>query len=235
MILEINNNNEIIIKKIDDYIEQSIKIFAPIDANIKNAFLKTQQELEIEWSKYLNNNNKDANKLLEANKILIKKVNDQKETLDNLIFKGNVLIYEKLPKIDLMATSLINKKFCSLILSENQMNELMKICRFDSNYYKWKMTYRATRDGNFFNKRLSNDLVIIKSSNGNVYGSFYKGEIYHEFIFSFINEKNIPEKKDLQKANDTLYFSYHKILDDCKEYNNALLSRIDEVEIFSKV
>lgn len=126
-----------------------------------------------------------------------------------------------------MATSLINKKFFSLILSENQMNELMKICRFDSNY-KWTMTYRATRDGNFFSKQLSNDLVIIKSSNGNVFGSFYNDKIYNEFIFSFINEKNIPEKKDLKKANDT----YHKILDDCKEYNNALLFRIDEVEIF---
>jgi len=92
----------------------------------------------------------------------------------------------------------------SAILLSRQMAELMSLCKFWLNQ-KWKLIYRATRDGfgsNDFHSKCDsyqNSLVIIKSTNGNVFGGYteqnwsgasqWKSDP-NAFLFSFINHHN---------------------------------------------
>jgi len=84
------------------------------------------------------------------------------------------------------------------------MTELMRLCQFSLNQ-KWKLIYRATRDGfraaDFHSKcdNYQNSLVIIKSTNGNVFGGFteqnWSGDRQwksdpNAVLFSFINQHN---------------------------------------------
>ena len=254
MIEEINNNSEIIIKKIDDYIEKSISLFVPIDENHKSAFLKTQQELEsfqAEWSKYLKNNNKDVNTLLEANKKafrLIKQAREQKKMLDNLIFEANLMVYEKVPN-RMLSNSLIYKKFYSFILLENQMNDLIRLCdKFSS--HRWILTHRSSKDDIFGSIDKTKDfLVIIKTSDGKIFGGKY-GKFYQAaqpsitnqyptnvetfilyFLYSYQN--NEPVKEQTYK-NNIEKLSLCTILDDCQKFSNNLLFNLQYVEIFTK-
>jgi hypothetical protein len=83
------------------------------------------------------------------------------------------------------------------------MTELMSLCQF-SLHQKWKLIYRATRDGfgaAVFHSKCDgyqNSLVIIKSTNGNVFGGYteqnwsglgFKADP-NAFLFSFINQHN---------------------------------------------
>jgi len=255
MIEEINNNNEIIIKKIDDYVEKSINLFVPIDENHKSAFLKTQQELEcfqVEWSKYLNNPNKDVNTLLEANKKafrLIKQAREQKKILDNLVFKENVMVYEKVPN-RMLSNSLIYKKFYSFILLENQMNDLIRLCdEFSS--HRWILTHRSSKDDIFGSIDKTKDfLVIIKTSDGKIFGGSY-GKFYQAaqplitnqyranietfklyFLYSYQNNEPVKEQT---YGNNIEKLSLCTILDDCQKFSNNLLFNLQYVEIFTKI
>jgi hypothetical protein len=109
----------------------------------------------------------------------------------------------------------VRQKFIyeSAILSSGQMTELMSLCQFSLNQ-KWKLIYRATRDGfgaaDFHSKcdNYQNSLVIYKSTNGNVFGGYTEQNWSHSedfkndpnaFLFSFINQHNT--KKVLKCTN----------------------------------
>ena len=80
----------------------------------------------------------------------------------------------------------------------------MALCEYPESQ-KWKLIYRATRDGfgakDFHSKcdSYQNSLVIIKSTNGNVFGGYtqqsWSGIMKYKadpsaFLFSFINQHN---------------------------------------------
>jgi len=140
--------------------------------------------------------------------------------LDKFIFNGGEMKFEKNEnKIEKSVLGLLVKQqfICeSAILSIGQMTELMSLCEFSLNQ-KWKLIYRATRDGfgtaDFHSKcdSYQNSLVIIKSTNGNVFGGYteqnwsphqhYKTDP-NAFLFSFINQHNT---KIVMKCTDPSY------------------------------
>ena len=125
--------------------------------------------------------------------------------LDEFIFNGGKIEFEKnenkLEKSVLGRLVIQNE---SIILSSEQMTELLNLCQFSPSQ-KWKLIYRATRDGfgatDFHSKcdSYQNSFVIIKSTNGNVFGGYtqqswsginqYKADP-NAFLFSFINQHN---------------------------------------------
>lgn len=104
-------------------------------------------------------------------------------------------------------------KFDSHIIGHDLDDKLNDLCEFPS-IQKWKLQYRATRDGcgaeDFHNKcdGIRNTLTVIKATSGNVFGAFtttswISGEYYNisnynqdsdAFIFSLINNKDKPFK-----------------------------------------
>jgi len=99
----------------------------------------------------------------------------------------------------------------SVILSDrNQIKDLMLLCEFPADQI-WSLIYRASQDGfegaNFHFKcnNKPNTLIIIKSTNGNVFGGYtekswisMENEFFiadpNSFIFSLINKENRPLK-----------------------------------------
>ena len=85
------------------------------------------------------------------------------------------------------------------------MKELMKMCKFPLSQ-EWNLVFRATRDGfaaaDFHSKcdDVNNNLTIIKSTNGNVFGGYteqnWSGKCYkndpNAFIYSLINKEKKP-------------------------------------------
>ena len=86
--------------------------------------------------------------------------------------------------------------------------ELNNLCDFDINQ-KWRLVYQASRDGfdaDVFHSlcdQRKNNLTIIKSTNGNIFGGFSEMEWnstnreYYDpnaFVFSLVNKENKPFK-----------------------------------------
>ena len=146
---------------------------------------------------------------------LIQKADQKIEKLKDLIFDGQIINFEKnTNKIDksiLGVTSLNNKILDSLIITDQiKLNQFSNICEF-SLKQKWTLIYRASRDGfkadNFHSKcdDKPKTLVIIKSTNGNVFGGYTEQSWSSPsndvdildtkaFIFSLINQDNRPLK-----------------------------------------
>ena len=148
--------------------------------------------------------------------------------LDCLIFRGNLLKFtknsNKLEKNMLGVLEIESlRDFESVILSSRQQQiQLMKVCEFSLNQ-KWKLIYRATRDGfkaaDFHSKcdHISNTLVIIKSTSGNVFGGYTQQNWLqtnivnssktdpNAFIFSFINKDNRPLLMKCQDPATAIY------------------------------
>ena len=117
--------------------------------------------------------------------------------LVNLFINNIIFIFKKLPA-----------KLDSNILDESLQRKLVQLCEF-SQCQKWKLLYRASRDGfsgkDFHSKcdRKKNTLTVIKSESGNVFGG-YTDKCWHSkgglvsdpnaFIFSLINKENKPFK-----------------------------------------
>lgn len=96
----------------------------------------------------------------------------------------------------------------SSILRSSQLKELTNLCSFPEST-SWSLIYRASRDGftarDFHSKcdNIPKTLVIIKASNGNVFGGYteaswsdnglYKADS-NSFLFSLINKNNKPIK-----------------------------------------
>jgi BTB/POZ domain-containing protein KCTD9 len=102
----------------------------------------------------------------------------------------------------------------SSILSDlKEINELMTLCEFPVDQ-KWRLIYKGSKDGfkasDFHSKcdNKPNTLVVIKSSNGNVFGGYTEQSwsntdtVYERidkpdpnaFVFSLINKDNRPLK-----------------------------------------
>jgi hypothetical protein len=97
------------------------------------------------------------------------------------MINGGEMKFEKNEnKLDKLALGLLAKHSFNVqsdILLSRQMAELMSLCKFWLNQ-KWKLIYRATRDGfgatDFHSKcdRYQNSLMIIKSTKGYVFGGY---------------------------------------------------------------
>jgi len=136
------------------------------------------------------------------------KAKEELVNLDQFIFNGGEMKFERNEnKLDrLVLGSLAKHPVINqlAILTNEQMTELMSLCKFSLNQ-NWKLIYRATRDGfgatDFHSKcdSYQNSLVIIKSTNGNVFGGYTEQNWSHSvdykndpnaFLLSFINQHN---------------------------------------------
>ena len=107
----------------------------------------------------------------------------------------------------------------STILDNQNKLAIKELCGLPS-IKKWKLQYRATRDGfsaqNFHNKcdGIANTLTVIKSSNENIFGGFTEKawdsschyvEDPKAFIFSLVNKENKPFKIMCKNGVDAIY------------------------------
>jgi len=107
-----------------------------------------------------------------------------------------------------------NLNYSSNILDGDSKERLSELCQF-CNGEKWRLLYRATRDGfgakDFHQKcdHFENTLIVIKSTSGYIFGGFtsmawnlpvnyYPGMHYvsdpSSYIFSLVNKNNKPFK-----------------------------------------
>jgi len=226
---QLNEHNKKIITEIEDYERECIKSYQVKEkANIE--FIKTKQELEefnLKWNEYLKQTviyDEDVSVAIAKSNELCIKSEKELAKLEELIFNGCEIKFEKNEnKLDrsvlgsLAKHPVINQL---AILTNEQMTELMSLCQFSLNQ-NWKLTYRATRDGfgatDFHSKcdSYQNSLVIIKSTNQNVFGGYTEQNWYgipkkakidqNAFLFSFINKHNT---KVFMKCKDPLNAIY---------------------------
>ena len=91
------------------------------------------------------------------------------------------MAYDRQPNKDLMLNNCLRirhtKLFYSLIMSENQINQLMKSREFSFLNKIWNLTFRLTSENidtiGSRNLAHSNFLFIIKSSDGIICGGYY--------------------------------------------------------------
>ena len=207
-IQQINELNEKLIFEINQYESDCIKAFEE-KQHERETFDNLVEELKQfnnEWSKYLKQFKISDNAVIEANETAIRLnqlAEEEKIKLDDFIFNRNHLKFEQ-NKSKLLSTVL--GTLDTSILSNQQMKDLMSLCRFPPDQ-RWKLLYRATTDGfgatDFHSKcdGYKNTLTIIKSIDGNVFGGFteedwdgngvFKNDP-NAFIFSYINKDNQP-------------------------------------------
>ena len=171
---------------------------------------KKLKSFHSECTEYLKQAQINDQEILNAKKhaaILNEKAELGEFYLNNFIFNGctprftfnrNKLERNLLGSLDLEGIK-------SNILSPQLMMQLIRLCEFPLEK-KWKLLYRASEHsfgvGQFHARcdRKPNTLVIIKSTNGNVFGGYteqdwsgnsYKNDL-NAFIFSFANKENRP-------------------------------------------
>jgi hypothetical protein len=115
---------------------------------------------------------------------LTKKADLELKNMKDSIFKGKFLKFEKNKyKLCKSAVGSLScfKNLDSLIVLDKQ-KQLMSLCEF-TQCQKWNLIYRATQDGfeadNFHSKcdDKPNTLIIVKSVNGNIFGTYMHGPI----------------------------------------------------------
>jgi len=109
--------------------------------------------------------------------------------------------------------------FDSTILDNQNKLAIKELCGLPS-IKKWKLQYKATRDGftaqNFHTKcdTAANTLTIIKSEHGNIFGGFTEkarnsSDRYYAdpeaFIFSLVNKENKPFKVMCTNGFDAIH------------------------------
>jgi hypothetical protein len=142
---------------------------------------------------------------------LVKKAELEIENMKNIIFDGSVLKFERNnEKINetILGRLKTNKMIDSLILSNrNLQKQLFSLCEFPIDQ-TWNLIYRASQNGfeasSFHSKcdNKPNTLIIIKSTNGNIFGGYTEQTWNHfgykadpnSFIFSLTNKLNEPIK-----------------------------------------
>jgi len=218
--LQIGDSTSQLIEELDEYEKELIQ-FNKSNLRTLAGFNHTVDDLEsflTTNTKYLERfdiNYEEVAKKNEQAADLIQKADQKIEKLKDLIFDGQIINFEKnTNKIDksiLGVTSLNNKILDSLIITDQiKLNQFSNICEF-SLKQKWTLIYRASRDGfkadNFHSKcdDKPKTLVIIKSTNGNVFGGYTEQSWSSPsndvdildtkaFIFSLINQDNRPLK-----------------------------------------
>ena len=228
VILKVNDITTKLIEEIDEYEKELIE-FNKTNSKSLDTFNAIVKELE----SFHTLNNENLNKNVIDDK-LVKKSNEEAtnmakkaeleiENLKNIIFDGNILKFERnTEKINdaILGKLNKNKMIDSLIISNHsEQKQLLSLCEFSSNQ-KWNLIYRASQDGfeafSFHTKcdNKLNTLIIIKSTNGNVFGGYteqtwnqsWSGNVTfkadpNSFIFSLINKKNKPIKMKWSKNN----------------------------------
>jgi hypothetical protein len=220
-IQQINDYNDEFIREIKQFEENTIQTYRSNEMNIEkaNKIIKELDEFDLKWTQYLKQTKINDDEIIRATNEANNLNNGAKQEqsyLNNFIFKNGALKFikgsVKLEKSILGAFELKG------ILSKQQMEQLMKLCGFSSDL-KWKLIYKATRDGfgsNDFHSKCdnqSNTFVIIKSTNGNVFGGFteqnWVGQAFRSdpnaFIFSFINK---DDKSIIMKSLGTSHAIY---------------------------
>lgn len=172
------------------------------------------QTFHDEWEEYLQRFKINDKEVLSATKSaskLIQIIDEEKLKLDILLFNGNLLKFQRnnIKSTPNHLGEFVSSKILmnSTILTNKQSKELMSLCGFSINQ-RWRLLYRSSENGfsaDSFHSKVDgehNTLIIIKSSNMNIFGGFTKQDWSHvdegyktdpdAFIFSLINEDNNP-------------------------------------------
>jgi len=223
VILQVNDISTKLIEKIDEY-EKDIVKFNKLNSNsfdVFNAIVKELESFHAINTEYLKQNELNDTLLVKLNEDainLINKVEMEIENLNDLIFNGTKLKFNrKTQKISesILGELMIAKLNSSILPEFEKIKDLMILCEFPVDQ-KWNLIYRASQDGfeasNFHSKcdNKQNTLVVIKSENGNVFGGYteqsWMCEEHEEdedyvfkddpksYIFSLINSENKPLK-----------------------------------------
>ena len=226
-IQQINDINSKLIEEIDEYEKELIEFNKTNSKSLDtfNAIVKELESFHTLNTEYLSKNEVDDKLIKKSNEEannLIKKAELEIENLKNIIFDGNVLEFErnneKICK-NLLGVTISKKMIESNILDSNfQIKELFLLCEFPISQ-KWNLIYRASKDGfeaiNFHSKcdDKLNTLIIIKSTNDNVFGGYTEQTWYqignygnykadpNSFLFSLINKLNKPIKMKWSRNN----------------------------------
>ena len=214
LIQQINEYNDEFIKEIKEYESSCIKSYKVVNQETKDKFINTADELEqfeLKWTEYLKQTEIDdeiiSNAYNEASKINERAIEEQM-IMKNLILNGRVLKFEangNKPDKSVIGSLEELKTIDSKILSKKQFLELIELCSLSQ---KWELIYRASRDGfgsNHFHSKCDakpNTLVIIKSTNGNIFGGYTEQDWtyiddsdkndLHAFLFSLLNKDDKP-------------------------------------------
>ncbi len=218
-ICKIKDLSEKVIDEINEY-EQEI-----IDLNKKNqdslkfydTIYKQLELFQLKMYDYLQLTNLNDAKLIKLNQnaiILKENVESIIKNIKNIIFSGRFLTF------DANEDEIVRETLGELIMNDlneildnDKFDELMKLCEFPVDQI-WHLIYKASKDGFEAEKfHLQCDdkpstLVIVKSSNGNVFGGyterswsntdplseFIDKSDPNAFIFSLINKENRPLK-----------------------------------------
>jgi hypothetical protein len=213
VILKVNDLTTKIIEEIDEYEKELIEFNKTNSKSLDsfNAIVKELESFHTLNFEYLNKNEVDDKLVKQSNEEadnLVKKAELEIDNLKNIIFDGNVLKFERNnEKINetIFGKLKTDKMIDSLILSNRgQQKKLISLCEFPVDQ-KWNLIYRASQDGfeaaKFHSKCDSkpNKLIIIKSTNDNVFGGYTEQTWNHtvnykadpnSFIFSLINKLN---------------------------------------------
>jgi len=207
---QIDDLNEKVIVEINDYEKQLIGLNKNHLESLKIfEILKKVESFHLKVEEYLKQPKLNDDILIKLNKdaVILKEKSDLEiENLKEIILSGRFLKFK--PNKEKLQKSFIgemdeNDIFNSSILTGmNKINELMCLCEFPMNQ-KWKLIYRASQDGfeaSTFHIKCDdkpNTLVVIKSTNGNVFGGYTEQTWNHTngyktdpnaFIFSLINK-----------------------------------------------
>jgi len=228
-IQQINQFNEQIIAEIDKYEKELIELNSNNSDLMKN-FQQLSHELEEFNSKtneYLNEYNLNDEQLVNSNNeatVLINKTELNIQNLNSVILDERLMSFEpntvKINKSILGELKIKASHMDSSILNNtDKFKELMILCEFPV-YQKWSLIYRASQNGfeganfhaNCDNK--PNNLVVIKSDNGNIFGGYteqswasekneWKNDPY-SFIFSFVNLDEKPIKMNVKEPTRSI-------------------------------
>jgi hypothetical protein len=211
-IQQINEYSDEFIKEINEYEGNCAKSYKETKQDIKDKFIDTANELEqfeLKWSEYLKQIKVDDEVVLKAYNEAVnlnKRADGEQFNLEDLVLNEKVFKFET--NVNKPSKSIFGSLVCntmkSEILSIQQTFELLKLCSLSRN---WELIYRASRDGfqadRFHSQcdRKPNTLVIIKSTNGNIFGGYTEQDWTHTnsykndanaFIFSLVNKENKP-------------------------------------------
>lgn len=190
-IIQLNDFNDNFIRKINNYEKECISNLKE-KQNDNDTFLNELIKFSQNASDLLLSNNKRIDYLtliMKTNEKAQEFINNaeiQKLKLENLIFNGKKLIFERneTKLKDLQIGSFLcenltttHQNNISAILTNEQMKQLMILINFSQDV-KWKLIYRASVHGfgsvNFHSKcdGIRSTLTIIKSNDLNVFGGF---------------------------------------------------------------
>jgi hypothetical protein len=221
-IQQINEINSKMIEEIDEYEKEFIEFNKTNSKSLDqfNSIVKELESFHTLKTEFLNQSEIDDKLVKKSNQEatqLIKKAELEIENLKNMILNGEILKFERNnEKIDksIFGKLKTDKMIDSLILC-NRVKKLFSLCEFPVDQ-KWNLIYRASQDGfeaaKFHSKCDSkpNTLIIIKSTNDNVFGGYTEQTWNHtgnykadpnSFLFSLINKLNKPIKMKWSRNN----------------------------------